>query len=138
MNSIDENTRKKFELLYPMRGREIIKQTPTNYTETIFELSDGSRIVYDDLDDVIIPIRQRETDYLPEEEWDHEFARRLKKMMYIRSMTQKELANKVGVSENAMSSYINGRRVPKTYMVQRIAETLHCSMEYLTNFDYLL
>lgn len=45
--------------------------------------------------------------------------------------SQRELAQKVGVSEVAMSRYINGIRIPKATILDSIAKALHTSMEEL-------
>ncbi len=47
------------------------------------------------------------------------------------NMTQKELAEKVGVSEITISRYINGSREPKSNILCDIASTLGVSMDYL-------
>lgn len=46
-------------------------------------------------------------------------------------LSQRELAQRVGVSEVAMSRYINGTRIPKATILDSIAKTLHTSMEEL-------
>lgn len=46
-------------------------------------------------------------------------------------LSQRELAQKVGISEVAMSRYINGIRIPKATILDSIAKTLHTSMEEL-------
>lgn len=46
-------------------------------------------------------------------------------------LSQRDLAQRVGVSEVAMSRYINGTRIPKATILDSIAKTLHTSMEEL-------
>ena len=46
-------------------------------------------------------------------------------------LSQRELAQRVGVSEVAMSRYINGIRIPKATILDSIAKALHTSMEEL-------
>lgn len=55
-----------------------------------------------------------------------------KKLYYTihkKGMTQRGLAEKVGVSEPWMSSVVNGRRKPSLYLVMRISEELGISQE---------
>ena len=48
-------------------------------------------------------------------------------------MTQRELAEKVDVTEVSMSRYIKGDRVPKGPVIANIATALHTTTDYLLN-----
>ena len=48
------------------------------------------------------------------------FSSRLEQALRTRRMTQKELANKAGVTEAAMSHYIRGDRIPRSSVLARI------------------
>ena len=54
-------------------------------------------------------------------------AQRLEEM----AMSQRDLAEAVGVTEVSMSRYINGKRVPKGPLCAKIAHALGCSVEWL-------
>ena len=45
--------------------------------------------------------------------------------------TQKELASMVGVTESAMSRYINDDRIPRSNIVANIATALNTTSDYL-------
>lgn len=49
------------------------------------------------------------------------------------NMTQRELADKVNVTEVSMSRYIKGDRVPKGPIIANIAAALHTTTDYLLN-----
>ena len=52
-----------------------------------------------------------------------------KKIMRIRKrMTQTELANKVGVSQNSLSLYETGLRFPRRMILEKLAEILECDI----------
>ena len=51
------------------------------------------------------------------------------------NMTQRELADKVNVTEVSMSRYIKGDRVPKGPVIANIATALHTTTDYLLNGD---
>lgn len=51
------------------------------------------------------------------------------------NMTQRELADKVHVTEVSMSRYIKGDRVPKGPTIANIATALHTTTDYLLNGD---
>lgn len=48
-------------------------------------------------------------------------------------MTQRELANKVGISEVTIGRYINGNREPKGGILMDIAKALDVSVDFLLN-----
>ena len=51
------------------------------------------------------------------------------KIMRIRKrMTQTELANKVGVSQNSLSLYETGLRFPRRMIFEKLAEILECDI----------
>ena len=51
------------------------------------------------------------------------------------NMSQKELADKTGISKGAISYYISGGRTPKYEHIKIIADVLGTSPEYLLNED---
>ena len=61
------------------------------------------------------------------------FNTRLLKLIQEKNLTQKELANKAGVTEAAMSHYIKGDRFPRASVLARIADALGTSSDYLMN-----
>ncbi len=52
----------------------------------------------------------------------------LKIMRIRKGMTQTELANKVGVSQNALSLYETGLRFPRRMILEKLAEILECDI----------
>lgn len=70
-----------------------------------------------------------------------ELGRRISKLLDITNMTQKELAERIGVTEGVMSRYISGDREPKPDMIANIATALRTTSDYLLGiendeFDY--
>lgn len=59
------------------------------------------------------------------------FISRLDQARKEKGLTQRELANRVGVTEVSMSRYVNGARVPKGPIVVNIAKELGVSVDYL-------
>ncbi|MBP5417507.1 MAG: helix-turn-helix transcriptional regulator [Clostridiales bacterium] len=56
---------------------------------------------------------------------------RIQELLKESDYTQKELANMVGVTESAMSRYINDDRVPKSKIVANLATALNTTSEYI-------
>ena len=63
------------------------------------------------------------------------FAKRLKFMMKTRSTTNKELANKIGVTEATISRYLKGDRIPRGTEIAAIAKEFDVSSDYLLGLD---
>ncbi len=59
------------------------------------------------------------------------FIKRLQMLLDENNMSQKELANKVGVTEVTISRYITGERKPRIDIASKIAEVLGTHTDYL-------
>ena len=59
------------------------------------------------------------------------FGQRLKKVLAERNMMQKELAEKIGVHEMAISRYIHGGRMVSVSILIDICKALNVSADYL-------
>lgn len=140
MSIIDENAFKKFEMIRPRKHIPIVEQQYIGDFETIFTLSNNERILYCELGDTwtFINSRDPEKQELTYDEWKSEFSRRLKNKLALKHIKQKELAEYLGVSPVTMNGYINGKRIPDVHTIRRISKMLECTLEELTNFDYLL
>ena len=56
---------------------------------------------------------------------------RLLTLLEKKGMTQRELANVIGVTETSISRYISGQRVPKSNIVVYMADALNTTTDYL-------
>lgn len=62
----------------------------------------------------------------------NEVGNRIKKMRQEREMTQKELAERLGLNrDTAIANYENGRSIPKDEIKYKLCEVFNCSMDYL-------
>jgi bacteriophage CI repressor helix-turn-helix domain len=59
------------------------------------------------------------------------FSERLIALMKQNGINQKELAQKAGVTESAMSYYVKGDRTPRSDVLTRIAKALETTTDYL-------
>jgi transcriptional regulator with XRE-family HTH domain len=59
------------------------------------------------------------------------FGQRLKKVLAERNMMQKELAEKIGVNEMAISRYIHGGRIVSVSILIEICKVLNVTPEWL-------
>ena len=56
---------------------------------------------------------------------------RISNLLEQQGLSQRELADKIGVTEVSMSRYIRGDRTPKGPIISNIAKVLHTSSDYL-------
>lgn len=134
----DNYMRMKFCLSMSVRNEDITSQRKISDSEYIFIMNDGKKYLYETIGDIVKQIGCFNTDYVNDELWKKEFSRRVKKMAFRKGYYIKDLAVKLGISENTMSRYMNGKTIPNAFMVKKLSEILGCSIDYLTNFDYLL
>ena len=59
------------------------------------------------------------------------FAERLSLLLKEQGISQKELAEVVGVTEASMSRYMHSERIPKSAIIANIATALHTTSDYL-------
>lgn len=63
------------------------------------------------------------------------FADRLRKTLEAQRINQAELAKKVGMSEQTISYYVKGDRLPDTDRLKAIATALNVSADYLLGIE---
>lgn len=56
---------------------------------------------------------------------------KIAKLIKERNITQKELAQMIGVTEASMSRYVSGDRVPKSEIIANMATALRTTVDYL-------
>lgn len=61
---------------------------------------------------------------------------RIKELLEKKGMTQRELADRVGVTEVSMSRYINGDRTPKGPIAAKIARELDADITDVVDIDF--
>ena len=71
---------------------------------------------------------------MTESEWLDTFSDNLVQLIRDRGYTQGDLAEDTGLSEAAISSYINKRRMPKITALFNLAMVLDCELEDLTGY----
>lgn len=67
-------------------------------------------------------------------EWLGRFSLKLRQLMDEKGMTQRELADKLYVSEVTVSKYINGELMPSVRMIVNISYELNASIDSFTYF----
>lgn len=71
---------------------------------------------------------------MSELEWLEMFGKNLKRIMKDSWVSQKELADAIGVSEATLSNYVNGRSMPTARSILNISYELSCDSSDLIDF----
>lgn len=134
-----ESLLEQFKLFCRQSADDVIDYRELSNSELLVYLKNGNRIVYNHMRGTsryIRPIDPKEKP-LTEEEWRFEFSWRLRELMFAQCLTQTELSTRSGVSQVAISTYLNRKSTPSSYSVERLALALWCSPKDLTDFSYL-
>ena len=125
----------EFKRMFPTIASTVTSGYASGLHEITVFLEDGSKLIYDRLDETIRYLAGRLTSDRTEEIWRKEVGRRLRRKMYLSGITQKELSDRTGIPQSNISKYINGQATPSSYNLIMIAEVLKCSTTELTCFD---
>lgn len=63
------------------------------------------------------------------------FAERLKEALYLREMTQRELARRAGLTEASVTRYCKGQREPRFSVAVKMAKALNVSTEFFAEHE---
>lgn len=120
----------RLELYYPFITQNAEEYIQISNMELIVHLNDGSTILYDDVDQTFRQL-PNDSNCMTEDQCRYEFGMRLKRIMYRKGFTQKDLSEETGISEITLSKYITGKSTPNFYNVDKIAKALKCSIDDL-------
>ena len=99
-----------------------------NQTELLVVYKDGRRVVYDTFYN---GERGDYHDELTDEQEKRAFGLRLQRIMDKKWISQGELAEMVGTSQQVISLYVKGQRSPNLLMAKKIATVLGCKVDDL-------
>ena len=75
---------------------------------------------------------------MTELDWLDAFGDNLVYMMKSSNLTQRELSYLTGLSESAISSYINKRKIPGIKAIINIADALECTVSELIDYGDMI
>lgn len=127
-----------FKVEFPELVKDVVDYYPSGYLEIIVKLADGRKYAYDFLSKTKKLISKYEPyeggNQLTDQEWRSEFARRLKRRMHIKGLTQLDLSRLSCISTHTLSKYTNGESAPNIRNVSKLARILECSVAELIDF----
>lgn len=123
----------EFEFVAPYLKKDIVDWYPSGQCEITIKLINGDRVIYDFFDKSFKKVPDfTYKSLVTEKEWKDEFARKLKRRMSAKNITQKELSEMTGITQPALSNYFRGKTAPSGYNISKIARALKCSVSELT------
>ena len=119
-----------FKLYFPLIEKGCISWKQTDLFELEIHNKDGSIDIYDDMNHSLGPKIDTSTDA----GWKKEFARRLRKKIAMRGITQTNISELTGISQPLLSLYVQGKSLPSAQKVSSLAKALNCSVNDLIGF----
>ena len=127
---VEESLLRNFEMLDPFSYSRMTSYEMPDKFSLIVTLDDGSKLLYDDMEDSTRYLNLDPTS-LTDDEMLNEFRYRLRHAMRSRGYNQLMLAEDAGISEVMISRYLTGVSVPSFLNVMKIAKALKCSLDEL-------
>lgn len=119
-----------FKLYFPSIEKGCISWRQTDLFELEIHNKDGSIDIYNDMNHSLGPKIDTSTDA----GWRKEFARRLRKKMAMKGITQTNISELTGISQPLLSLYVQGKSLPSAQKVSSLAKALNCSVNDLIGF----
>ena len=113
---------------YPSIMKRAVECYEDGMMGLIVRLDDGELIQYDELYGTIRTLPPN-SDALNEMEFRREFSMRLRKVMFLKGVSQQELSERTGISHVTLSNYMRAKVTPNFYNVDKIARALECSID---------
>lgn len=137
MRGIDEsnNMFKKFEKRYSQVARQVVDWYRCGPSEIIAILLDGSKVVYNELTNVVCALPSVNVD-VDESDWRRDFSKRLNSKLMEKRMTISDLASLTGLSRASVYKYVDCNSTPSAYNMIKIADALECSVNELIGLNF--
>lgn len=120
----------EFENAYPELIKNVLSYRDLGGYELHVEFKDETALVYSGMQKTIRWLPQ-DPATMTDNERRYEFGARLRRIMFIRRMSQLELSRRTGISNVMLSRYVNGRSDPSYMTVEKICNVLGCDMDDL-------
>lgn len=129
LDAFEQRLFDNMEMYWSNVTRDVVDVEYIGRYELVVTVSDGTRYLYNDLDEGIRRLPDRNN--MTRQECLKEFGYRLYNIMRFKNITQEELQAMTGIPQARLSEYIAGKRAPGFYNVDKIARALDCSVDEL-------
>lgn len=128
-----------FLLLTTYNDSEVYDWRPGVHNELVVYLHNGDVLSYNcmshDCVRVIKGVRDDDVDVATDEDFGVRFSTNLKRIMNKRFMTQRELAEKSGLTILSVNKYVNGHATPSFDSAVKLADALNCTVSDLAYLE---
>lgn len=113
---------------YPDLAEKTIDWYPSAQYEVTVKLRDDRRYVYNMFTNrAYVNYDPNDDGDLDDKEWQRKFSLKLVEKLNIMCITQQQLSEMTGISQVAISKYINCKAIPSCTNMRKIARALKCS-----------
>ena len=133
MSYLEDNLIRNFNLYYPHYADKVISYREDKDFGLIIKLQNGDTLCYDELSQSLRALPNEASD--TETYFRKEFGKRLQRKIYFSGLSQKEVSERTGIQQSALSNYINGKVTPSIYNSRKIAKVVGCSIDELVYMD---
>lgn len=117
-----------FKLYFPSAAKQLLYYESIGYDCLEIILDTGEVLIYDDRNRSVRTL-PRNSSEMTEEEFRREFGFRLRRIMEYKGVIQSELYERTGIPQCHISEYINGKRTPSSYTLNKLAKGLNCNID---------
>ena len=127
-----EGSIERFEMYYSQHIGNVADYRLRNPNELIVTFTNGTRLIFCEPENIAYKISSNNTE---KSEYDIrlDFSTALRRILYRRDITQKELSELTGISQTTISKYLNRKATPSLYIIDRLTRALGCS---INDFNY--
>ena len=138
VNSEDNSLLQECAMYFPFLVENATDCENLSDIELLLYMPDGSRYRYSTLNNSICKLSTFRSNLANEDEfgedrWKHSFAERIRLQLHAKRMSQRELADRCGLSQPQLSQYIHGTVIPNGHKIWLIAKALGCTMDDLVD-----
>lgn len=136
-NKYYEHIYEEFLMYYGSDTVRIINWEPAGKREILVYYEDGSKARYDSMTKAVYNIRPRsyEGEFIDDDIYTKRFAWKLRTEIYSSGLSRDEICERTGISNAALSGYMNGNNLPTASRICKLAKVLKCSVTDLLNVD---
>lgn len=133
--SFHEYIFENFKRYFPSIAEKTVHWYPSGRHEITVRLNDRSKVYFNDLTKGVRRVPEYDdSEKMSEEEWRDRFGTKLADVINDKGISQRDLAEAIGVSTIMISKYINGKTSPSSYTLSKLAKVLECTVSELTDF----
>lgn len=121
----------QFLLHNPIYKDHVIRWIPDGKFTILVKVDDGDTIQFNLVHSTRRVIKDWDGS---DDKWKKEFTERLREKMWENRVDQTLLSELTGLSQQSISAYLHGTRIPTGMAISKIADALECTSEYLINY----